>query len=312
MTDIVLTTGIAGLERHSSGKVRDIYGLDDSLLIVTTDRISAFDSVMPDGIPDKGRVLTAFSRFWFRQLRPILPHHAIASDDAYIAARLAERGVDVTPALRTMLAGRSMLVVRAEVFPVECVVRGYLAGSLWKEYREAGGPERDAAVHGIRLPAGLRESDPLPEPIFTPATKAATGHDENIGMEEMRSIVGAAHARALAATSLSLYGFAADRARARGILIADTKFEFGLHRGTLTLVDEALTPDSSRFWDAARYEPGRSQPSFDKQYLRDWLVESGWSKEPPAPALPPDVVERTAEKYREAYRLVTGETLPST
>ncbi len=307
MTPIVLSTDIPGIRRFSTGKVRDVYDLGDTVLIVTTDRISAFDSVMPNGIPGKGAVLTSLSRFWFRTLRPVVANHYITSDEGYIAAKLAANGVAVDPEMRRMLAGRSMLCVKTRIFPVECVVRGYIAGSLWKEYVEAGGPGKAVTVHGRPFPAGLRESDRLPEPIFTPSTKAEAGHDENIGMEQMRHIVGDDWAEALAQASIALYNSAADWARARGIIIADTKFEFGLHSGALTLSDEALTPDSSRFWDAETYEPGKSQASFDKQYLRDWLVASGWNKEPPAPELPPGVVRETAAKYREALRRIAGD-----
>jgi phosphoribosylaminoimidazole-succinocarboxamide synthase len=310
MPEPVLTTNIPGLPLFMTGKVRDVYDLGDTLLIVTTDRISAFDVVMPNGIPDKGRVLTQLSRFWFLQLRPFVANHLITADISFITARLIEKGISVTPELRQQLAGRSMLTLKASVFPVECVVRGYLAGSLWKEYVEAGGETRAVKLHDIELPAGLRESDRLPEPIFTPATKAQTGHDENISFQEMLGIVGFEDADALRKASLNIYRLASERALGRGIIIADTKFEFGIHNGSLTLVDEALTPDSSRFWSAATYEPGKSQPSYDKQYLRDWLLASGWNREPPAPPLPPDVIRDTAAKYREAYQLLTGEPLP--
>ncbi len=305
----ILTTEIFGLKRFATGKVRDVYDLGDTLLIVATDRISAFDVVMPDGIPDKGRVLTQLSRFWFRQLRPLVATHYITTDDTFIANKIAEAGVIVTPELRATLAGRAMLGVKAEAFPVECVVRGYLAGSLWKEYRQAGGESRAVTLHGLDLPGGLRESARLPEPIFTPATKAESGHDENIGLSEMGRIVGEETARELASVSLALYRAASERAARNGILLADTKFEFGRHGGALTLIDEALTPDSSRFWEGAVYAPGRAQPSYDKQFVRDWLEASGWNKEPPAPLLPADVVARTADKYREAYRLITGAAL---
>jgi phosphoribosylaminoimidazole-succinocarboxamide synthase len=309
MTAPVITTDIPGLKRFTTGKVRDVYDLGDTLLLVATDRLSAFDVVMPNGIPDKGRVLTQLSRFWFRRLRPLVSTHTITFDDLYLADRLAEAGATVTLEIRAMLAGRAMLAVKAQAFPVECVVRGYLAGSLWKEYRQAGGEREPVTLHGIALPAGLRESDRLPQPIFTPATKAASGHDENISLMQAAQIVGDETALELAETSLALYTAAAEHARRHGILIADTKFEFGLHAGALTLIDEALTPDSSRFWDASIYMPGRPQPSYDKQYVRDWLEASGWNKEPPAPTLPPDVVARTAEKYREAYRRLTGHPL---
>jgi phosphoribosylaminoimidazole-succinocarboxamide synthase len=310
MTAPILTTEIPGLKRFATGKVRDVYDLDDSLLLVTTDRISAFDVIMPEGIPDKGRVLTQLSRFWFLHLRPLVPTHLITTDDDFIAGRLAEAGVAVTAELRRQIAGRAMLGVKAQAFPIECVVRGYLAGSLWKEYRQAGGETRAVTLHGIELPAGLRESERLPQAIFTPATKAETGHDENIGLADVERIVGAGTAHRLADISLSLYNAAAERARRNGLIIADTKFEFGLHAGAITLIDEALTPDSSRFWDESIYTPGHAQPSYDKQYLRDWLEASGWNKAPPAPPLPSEVVARTAEKYREAYRRLVGAPLP--
>ncbi len=309
MTEPILTTTIPDLTLHARGKVRDIYDLGQTLLIVTTDRISAFDVIMPNGIPDKGRVLTAFSRYWFLHLRPFLGNHYITSDFEYIAGQLAEKRVSATPELARALRGRSMLVLKANVFQVECVVRGYLAGSLWKEYVESGGPESSATLHGISLPAGLHESDRLPEPIFTPATKAATGHDENISFAQMANLVGSSDAEAMRAASLNIYGLAAERCRNSGLILADTKFEFGVHNGAMTLVDEALTPDSSRYWDAAKYEPGRAQDSFDKQYLRDWLLQSGWNREPPAPNLPPEIVRNTAAKYRDAYRRVTGSEL---
>ncbi|HLK59538.1 MAG TPA: phosphoribosylaminoimidazolesuccinocarboxamide synthase [Chthonomonadaceae bacterium] len=311
VTAPVLTTEIPGLQKFATGKVRDVYDLDDTLLLVTTDRISAFDVIMPNGIPDKGRVLTQLSRFWFRQLRPIVTTHYITTDDDYIAQCIVEAGGTLSPELRTALSGRAMLGVKAQAFPVECVVRGYLAGSLWKEYRQAGGEQHSVTLHGIELPGGLRESAKLPQPIFTPATKAETGHDENISQVEAARIVGEGTIWQLAETSIALYNAAAERAARNGILLADTKFEFGLHRGAITLIDEALTPDSSRFWDAAIYEPGHAQPSYDKQYVRDWLESSGWKKEPPAPELPPDVVARTADKYREAYRRIVGAPLPA-
>ena len=311
MTTPVLSTDIPGLPRFMTGKVRDVYDMGDSLLLIATDRISAYDVVMPNGIPDKGRVLTQISRFWFLQLRPFIANHYITADIDYISARLTEKGVKVTTELRRQLNGRTMLTLKAKVFPVECVVRGYLAGSLWKEYVDGGGETHSVTIHGIELPAGLKESDRLPEPIFTPATKAQTGHDENISLKEMTAIVGSEDARELKRASLEIYRTASARALSNGIIIADTKFEFGIHKGgALTLVDEVLTPDSSRFWDRSTYQPGVSQPSFDKQYVRDWLSASGWNKEPPAPALPDEVVAGTAMRYREAYRRVVGEALP--
>ncbi len=309
MDKTILSTDIPGLPLRVRGKVRDIYDLGRTLLIVTTDRISAYDVVMPNGIPDKGRILTQLSRFWFLQLRPFVANHYITADTGYIVGRLDEHGVRATSDLARQLAGRCMMVLKAEVFPVECVVRGYMAGSLWNEYVDAGGLEREVTLHGNTLPAGLKESDRLPEPIFTPATKAESGHDMNISYAEVRNIVGTEDAECLRRTSLEIYHLAAERGRQRGIIIADTKFEFGIYNGNVVLVDEALTPDSSRFWDAATYAPGKPQPSFDKQYLRDWLLESGWNREPPAPQLPDSVVRGTASRYREAFRRLTGEDL---
>ncbi len=301
------------LPLYTRGKVRDTYALDDALLMITTDRLSAFDVVLPTPIPDKGRVLNGLSAFWFHRFEPWMPHHLISTDWSAIADALQRVGVPDVDAYRPLLIGRTMLVRRAKPFPVECVVRGYLAGSLWKEYLQAGGAQREQPVtlHGIHLPAGLRESERLPEPIFTPATKAHSGHDENISFEQMAHIVGADYARQLRELSLRLYHEAAEYALARGIIIADTKFEFGLDDGgRILLIDEVLTPDSSRFWDAALYQPGRAQPSYDKQFVRDYLESIGWNKQPPAPPLPPDIVQKTADKYREAYRRLTGEPLP--
>lgn len=278
------------------GKVRDTYVLDERhLLMVATDRISAFDVVLPTPIPLKGAVLTMLSKFWFEQTADLVPNHLVEVVlDPRRAAELGEPN----------LVGRAMVVRRAERVDIECVVRGYLAGSAWEEYRRTG------EVCGIRLPGGLREAERLPEPIFTPATKAETGHDENISFERMAGLVGAELAGKLRDLSLELYGRAAAIAEARGIIIADTKFEFGLLDGQVIVIDELLTPDSSRFWDAALYEPGRPQPSFDKQYVRDWLVQSGWNREPPAPPLPEEVVAGTVDRYLEAYRRLTGRELP--
>ena len=279
-------------ELHARGKVRDVYEAADDLLMVASDRISAFDVVLPTAIPDKGRVLTALTLFWLDRTADIVPNHLISADAREFPAPF--RG-------DRELAGRAMLVKRAEMLPIECVARGYLSGSGWKEYR------RDAAVCGIRLPDGLTESERLPEPIFTPATKAETGHDENISLERAGELVGSQLAERLEELTLAVYGRGADIARDRGIILADTKFEFGFVNGELILCDEVLTPDSSRFWPADRYEPGGAQPSFDKQYVRDWLDASGWNHEPPAPELPDDVVEQTAARYREAYERITGE-----
>ncbi len=284
-----------GLCPDSRGKVRDLYDLGDTLLIVASDRISAFDVVLPDDIPYKGEVLTKLSLFWFDLLEDIVPNHLLSADIADLPRQFAPHA--------EWLCGRFMLVKKARVFPVECIVRGYLAGSGWKEYQASG------TVCGIDLPAGLRESGRLDRPIFTPSTKAEIGtHDENISFERAAEIVGADHAEALRETSIAVYSAARDHAAARGVLIADTKFEFGLVDGALTLVDEVLTPDSSRFWPADEYASGRGQASFDKQYVRDWLQESGWDKNPPAPALPADIVRGTSERYIQAYELITGRT----
>ena len=282
------------LKPSAQGKVRDIYDLGKALLIVATDRLSAFDVVLPDPIPYKGEVLTKLSLFWFELLADVVPNHLLTAETCDLPESLEQ--------YEEALRGRFMIVKKAEVFPVECIVRGYLAGSGWKEYREHG------TVCGQTLPEGLMESSPLPEPIFTPSTKAAVGdHDENITFERMEEIVGAENAARLRDASLALYSAARDHAAGRGIIIADTKFEFGVVDGEVTLIDEVLTPDSSRFWPAEEYRPGGAQPSFDKQFVRDWLEASGWDKQPPAPALPEDVITMTAEKYIEAYEAITGE-----
>ncbi|GIV18060.1 MAG: phosphoribosylaminoimidazole-succinocarboxamide synthase [Armatimonadota bacterium] len=304
----VTYTRIPGLPEPKRGKVRDIYDLGDKLLIVATDRISAFDVVLPNGIPDKGRVLTQLSLYWFERTQHIVPNHLVSADIDAIAEAVASAGAQVDADVREMLDGRSMLVVKAKPYPIECVVRGYLAGSLWKEYVQAGGREKPVTLHGIPLPAGLRESDRLEEPIFTPATKAEVGHDENISLEQAVQIAGEV-VRELARLSVEIYRFAREDAVQKGIIIADTKFEFGEKEGRILLIDEVLTPDSSRFWAVDDYVPGRSQPSFDKQYVRDWLESTGWDKTPPAPTLPDEVVAKTSEKYREAYRRITGKTL---
>jgi phosphoribosylaminoimidazole-succinocarboxamide synthase len=281
-------------ELHARGKVRDIYQADDRhLLMVTTDRISAFDVILPTPIPDKGRVLTGLSVFWFEQTGDLVPNHLSSTDVDTFPPDFSEH--------RDELAGRSMLVRRAEMIPIECVARGYLSGSGWKEYRTTG------EVCGVSLPAGLNESDRLPKPIFTPATKAETGHDENISLERAGELVGEGLAQRLKELTLQIYERGATLARERGVILADTKFEFGFIDGQITLCDEVMTPDSSRFWPADRYEPGGGQPSFDKQYVRDWLDRSGWDHEPPPPELPPDVVGHTAARYREAYERITGE-----
>ena len=294
--DVVLQTDFPDLELYASGKVRDVYRSDNEhLLFVATDRISAFDFVLATGIPNKGRVLTQLSLFWFDFLKDIVPNHLVTADVDKYPAHLSR--------YKDVLRGRSMLVVKADMFPVECVVRGYLSGSGWKEYQNTG------AVCGIELPKGLKESDKLPEPIFTPATKATTGHDENISFHDMAKIVGPQLAEQLRDLSLRVYKKASDYARSRGIIIADTKFEFGRTESGIILADEVLTPDSSRFWPAEKYQPGKGQESFDKQYVRDYLESIHWNKQPPAPALPAEVAERTSQKYVEAYRQLTGREL---
>jgi len=292
----LLQTDFPTLELYASGKVRDVYRTDNEhLLFVATDRISAFDYVLATGIPQKGRVLTQMSLFWFDFLKKIVPNHLVTAD--------VNRYPENLRPYQDQLEGRSMLVVRADMIGVECVVRGYISGSAWKEYKHSG------KVCGIDLPAGLKESDKLPEPIFTPATKATTGHDENISFAEMSKLVGSELSRELRDLSLRVYQTAADYARQKGIIIADTKFEFGKTAAGLVLADEVLTPDSSRFWPADKYSPGKAQDSFDKQYVRDYLESIHWNKQPPAPALPPEVARQTSEKYIEAYRQLTGREL---
>jgi phosphoribosylaminoimidazole-succinocarboxamide synthase len=296
LDSVLLKTDFRDLPLHASGKVRDVYSVgDQQLLFVATDRISAFDYILATGIPHKGRVLSQISLFWFDYLADIVPNHLITADvDQYPAA--VRKYAD-------QLRGRSMLVQRAEMFPVECVVRGYISGSAWKEYKATG------MVSGIKLPAGLKESDAFPEPIFTPSTKATTGHDENISFDQMCQTVGVETASHLRDLTLRVYKKAAAYARQRGIIIADTKVEFGRTAKGITLADEVLTPDSSRFWPADKYAPGRPQDSYDKQYVRDYLEQIHWNKQPPAPALPPDVARRTSEKYLEAYFQLTGHKL---
>jgi phosphoribosylaminoimidazole-succinocarboxamide synthase len=290
---VVRETNFAGISPAARGKVRDIYDCGDKLLIVATDRLSAFDVILPTPIPDKGRVLTQLSLFWFELLRDVIPNHVLSATefpapfDAY----------------REDLAGRSMLVSKTAPLPIECVVRGYVSGSGWKDYKATG------KICGIGAPNGLRESDRLPEPIFTPATKAATGHDENISFERAAALIGDKGARQVRDVSLEIYRRAAAYAEPRGILLADTKFEFGLLGDELIWIDEALTPDSSRFWPAAQYQPGGPQPSFDKQFVRDYLESIHWPKTPPGPELPAEVVSATRGKYREAYRILTGREL---
>ena len=291
----IFETNLPGIERYARGKVRDVYAAGDYLVIVATDRLSAFDYVLPTPIPDKGRVLTQLTIFWLNRLRDFTPNH-------FVSANVSDYPAQFQP-FRDQLEGRSMLVRRAEMVDVECVARGYVSGSGWKDYQKNG------AICGITLPAGLRESDRLPEPIFTPATKAQSGHDENIPYENVAGSVGADLAQQLKQLTLDIYKSASDYAETRGVMIADTKFEFGFVEGKLVLADEVLTPDSSRFWPRSQYQPGGPQPSFDKQYVRDYLESIHWNKQPPAPALPEDVIARTSDKYREAYRVLTGKPL---
>ncbi len=302
------------LPLYRRGKVRDTFSCGEWLLMVATDRLSAFDVVLPTPIPDKGRVLTQLSAFWFQRFADRMPNHLISVEWDTIAEALRSAGIENPSRYREVLAGRTMLVQPARPFPIECVVRGYLAGSLWKEYCAVGGPTSLAPVelHEISIPGGLSESVRLPEPIFTPATKAEAGHDENISFEQASQIVGKTVAERLRDYSLRLYQEASAYALERGIILADTKFEFGQDaQGQIRLIDEVLTPDSSRFWDAEQYAPGKPQPSFDKQFVRDYLESIGWNKQPPAPELPPEIVEQTAERYREAYRRLVGKELPS-
>ena len=308
-SSVVLETNLSGLTLARRGKVRDVYDLGEQLLIVATDRISAFDYILGSGIPDKGRVLTQLSAFWFEKVADLVPHHLVSVNVDDFPAE-AKQHADV-------LEGRTMLVRKTDPLPVECVARGYLSGSGWKEYGQSG------AVCGITLPAGLQESSRLPRPIFTPATKAESGHDENISEARAGEIVGRDLITRLRDLTLAIYGRGVDYAETRGIIIADTKFEFGFRSsgvpqfpgagsenlGTLTLIDEVLTPDSSRFWPRDEYGPGRGQPSFDKQFVRDYLESIGWNKQPPVPSLPEDVVMRTRQKYLDAYKLLTGRDL---
>lgn len=289
----VAQTLIPGIPLFARGKVREIYDLGDRLLLVASDRISAFDVVMNEPIPGKGIVLTTLSAYWFEATADLMPSHYISIDPADFPAELRPYS--------DLLDGRAMLVKRAERVDIECVIRGYISGSAWSEYK------KDGTVAGMKLPEGLKESDKLPQPIFTPATKAASGHDINISVEEMKKLVGAELTETLVRKSIDLYCFAEERARSRGIILADTKFEFGLLNGQPILIDEVCTPDSSRFWPTSGYRPGGPQPSFDKQYLRDYLQSTGWNKEPPPPTLPPEIVAKTAEKYREAFtRIARG------
>lgn len=314
MKEALLTTQLGDLPLVARGKVRDIYALDDALLFIATDRISAFDHVLGSGIPDKGRILTQISIFWFEYLKDVVANHLLAIDDLSIAAylepfsaeifgqHLSSEEIAADTLFEQQISGRSMVVRRAQMYPVECVVRGYLSGSGWKDYKATGG------VCGIALPAGLRESDRLPEPIFTPAAKINTGgHDENISYGEVEAAVGVETAAELRKLTLDIYSKASGYAASKGLILADTKFEFGwIENAGIVLADEVLTPDSSRYWPAAGYAPGGAQPSFDKQFVRDYLEQIGWNKQAPAPALPEDVVLRTRAKYMEAFRLLTG------
>ncbi len=292
---VCLSTEIPTIKIYRRGKVRDIYAFDNQLLIIATDRISAFDSVLPNGIPHKGAVLTQLSKFWFHRLESIVKNHFIST--------ALEDYPHLVRKYREIIDGRSMLVRKVDPLPIECVVRGYLTGSGWKDYVSSG------SVCGIGLRPGLRECDKLDEPIFTPSTKAEAGHDINISFEEMASIVGVENAIQLRAISLVLYKTASEYTEQRGIIISDTKFEFGIHDGQLMLIDEVLTPDSSRFWPSASYRPGRPQPSFDKQFVRDYLESVEWNKQPPAPPLPDEVIRITSQKYLDAYKMITGKEL---
>jgi phosphoribosylaminoimidazole-succinocarboxamide synthase len=291
----ITKTDLPGVKLHGRGKVRDIYDLGELFLIVATDRLSAFDVVLPTPIPEKGKVLTQMSAFWFDRFKDVVPNHVVST-------QVEDYPRSLQP-FRDQLAGRSMLVKKAKVFPVECVARGFLTGSALKDYNKTG------AVCGIPLPPGLQDSDRLPQPIFTPATKAETGHDENISEEQAAKVIGQDTIRRLRELTLSLYSRGVEYALTRGIIICDTKFEFGLIEGEIAIVDEMLTPDSSRFWPADRYSPGRPQPSFDKQFVRDYLEKIGWNKQPPGPGLPDDIVMATSAKYVEALRLLTGREL---
>ena len=291
----IMKTDLPGVKLRGRGKVRDIYDVGEHLLIIATDRLSAFDVVLPTPIPNKGKVLTQMSEFWFDYFKDAMPNHVVSTEVSDYPKSLHE--------FRDQLIGRSMLVKKAKVFPIECVARGFLTGSGLKDYNKTG------QVCGIQLPAGLRESDRLPQPIFTPATKVETGHDENISEEQAANIIGKENVQRLKELTLSIYSRAVDFAAKRGIIICDTKFEFGTIDGKICIVDEMLTPDSSRFWPADRYSPGKPQPSFDKQFVRDYLERINWNKQPPAPELPDDIVKATSAKYVEALRILTGSEL---
>lgn len=295
MKKVILKTNYNEIPLVSSGKVRDIYDLGDSLLIVVTDRISAFDFILPNGIPDKGKVLNLISEFWFEKTKDIIESHFISCDVEFLPEVLKKYSDE--------LKGRFTIAKKAKMFPVECIVRGYISGSAWQEYKKSG------TVCGMKLKEGMVESEKFEEPLFTPSTKAESGHDINISFEEMKNIVGRESAEKIKKASIELYNFASSYALKRGIIIADTKFEFGVYDGKIILCDEVLTPDSSRFWPLESYAKGKPQPSFDKQYVRDYLLQIGWKKEPPVPSLPIEVVEKTSEKYREAYEKLSGRKL---
>ncbi|MGI6296015.1 MAG: phosphoribosylaminoimidazolesuccinocarboxamide synthase [Armatimonadota bacterium] len=309
---IVTSTDIQGLKKHITGKVRDVYDLGDSLLIVASDRLSAFDVVLPTGIPDKGKVLTQISLFWFDMTSDVVENHVITADIDEILDRIEMAGAKDAKQYRDILDGRSMVVTKTKPYPIECVVRGYLSGSAWKEYsalRAASGNGDTIVLHGIELSGDMVESQKLPRPVFTPSTKESEGHDVNISASRAREIVGFDEGAQLESISLAVYMRASEYAAERGLIIADTKFEIGDLDGRMILIDEALTPDSSRFWDATIYEPGKSQPSFDKQFVRDYLLTLDWDQTYPGPELPAEIAEKTADKYREAYRRITGREL---
>ncbi|MEI6914019.1 MAG: phosphoribosylaminoimidazolesuccinocarboxamide synthase [Armatimonadota bacterium] len=302
----IFETNIPGLTPSGRGKVRDLYDLGDKLLFVATDRLSAFDVVFPTPIPGKGRVLTQMTLFWLDKLSDIVENHLISTSVDELADALRQAGAEDLDSAITMLEGRSMLVKKARPFPIECVVRGYISGSLWKDYQNRGGADE---VYGIALPAGLVESQKLPEPIFTPATKATSGHDENISGDEAANVVGLDVFERLKELSIAIYTQASEIASSKGLILADTKLEFGHLNSEIILIDEVLTPDSSRYWDGSSYEAGRPQDSFDKQYVRDWVLDLGWNKTPPAPLIPEAIVAGTTERYVEAYRRITGREL---
>ena len=306
----ILQTDIPGLPRFIQGKVRDVYDLGDALLVVATDRLSAFDVILPTGIPGKGRVLTALSEFWFERTSHLIPNHFISGDMDVIGERLHSAGITVTADLITLLEGRTQLVQKCDALPLECVVRGYLDGSAWKDYQTLFGHGGEVNLYGIPVPIGLRQGEQFPAALFTPAAKSHSGHDTNVTFAEASEIVGLQTAADLSEKSLALYSFARDYAADHGILIADTKFEFGLLNGKIILIDEALTPDSSRFWEASLYKPGKPQASFDKQFVRDYLETLNWDKTYPGPELPAEIVEKTAAKYFDAYQRLTGQELP--